>query len=103
MNRWHVYNPLEMSPLSEKERAARGPDLFENADSNPRLSRYRNPSQKPKFPILMIHGLLQSAGAYCTNDNDSLAFYLCKAGYDVWLGNNRCGQCEVSYSSLSQQ
>ncbi|KFY52186.1 hypothetical protein V496_08612 [Pseudogymnoascus sp. VKM F-4515 (FW-2607)] len=39
----------------------------------------------------MIHGLLQSAGAYCTNDDASLAFYLCKSGYDVWLGNNRCG------------
>lgn len=39
----------------------------------------------------MIHGLLQSAGAYCTNDDDSLAFFLAKSGYDVWLGNNRCG------------
>ncbi len=38
-----------------------------------------------------MHGLLQSAGAYCVNDDDSLAFYLCKSGYDVWLGNNRCG------------
>ena len=38
-----------------------------------------------------MHGLLQSAGAYCTNDDDSLAFFLCKSGYDVWLGNNRCG------------
>jgi pimeloyl-ACP methyl ester carboxylesterase len=41
--------------------------------------------------VLLIHGLLQSAGAYCTNDEDSLAFYLAKQGYDVWLGNNRCG------------
>src|SRR5271155_3847729 len=39
----------------------------------------------------LMHGLLQSAGAYCTNDDDSLAFFLCKSGYDVWLGNNRCG------------
>jgi len=41
--------------------------------------------------VLLVHGLLQSAGAYCTNDDDSLAFMLCKSGYDVWLGNNRCG------------
>ncbi|CAG9944946.1 unnamed protein product [Clonostachys rosea f. rosea IK726] len=32
-----------------------------------------------------------SAGAYCCNDDASLAFWLCKSGYDVWLGNNRCG------------
>lgn len=32
----------------------------------------------PSYPVLMIHGLLQSSGAYCTNDDDSLAFFLCK-------------------------
>ena len=32
----------------------------------------------PGYPVLMIHGLLQSSGAYCTNDDDSLAFFLCK-------------------------
>ncbi|KAI9052740.1 hypothetical protein LZ554_003014 [Drepanopeziza brunnea f. sp. 'monogermtubi'] len=83
---WHIYNPLEFTPKSASERAARGPDIFTKADSS------RPPSsRKPKFPILMIHGLLQSSGAYCTNDDRSLAFYLCKSGYDVWLGNNRCG------------
>ena len=84
---WHVYNPLEFKPMSDAERAARGPDIFTGAGP----SGTRKSNQKPKFPILMIHGLLQSAGAYCTNDDDSLAFYLCKQGYDVWLGNNRCG------------
>ncbi|TVY84889.1 Sterol esterase [Lachnellula suecica] len=84
---WHVYNPLEFTPMTDAQRAARGPDIF--TDSGP--SRPGRPKQKPKFPILMVHGLLQSSGAYCTNDDDSLAFYLCKQGYDVWLGNNRCG------------
>ena len=84
---WHVYNPLEFTPMSDAERAARGPDVFTGAAP----SRAPNATQKPKFPILLIHGLLQSSGAYCTNDDDSLAFYLCKSGYDVWLGNNRCG------------
>lgn len=85
---WHLYNPLEFTPLGEAERTALGPDIFTNDGP----SRPNHPSsQKPKFPILMIHGLLQSAGAFCTNDDDSLAFYLCKSGYDVWLGNNRCG------------
>ncbi|KAF8246110.1 alpha/beta-hydrolase, partial [Wilcoxina mikolae CBS 423.85] len=44
-----------------------------------------------RYPVLLIHGLLQSAGAYCVNDSDSLAFYLVRCGYDVFLGNNRCG------------
>ncbi|KAG4439587.1 hypothetical protein IFR05_004935 [Cadophora sp. M221] len=83
---WHIYNPLEFTPMSDAERAARGPDIFTGA--GPSLP---SQNQKPKFPILMIHGLLQSSGAYCTNDDRSLAFYLCKSGYDVWLGNNRCG------------
>ncbi|EPS42956.1 hypothetical protein H072_3037 [Dactylellina haptotyla CBS 200.50] len=46
--------------------------------------------RKRKYPVLLIHGLLQSSGAFCSNDDNSLAFYLCKSGYDVWLGNNRC-------------
>jgi pimeloyl-ACP methyl ester carboxylesterase len=84
---WHIYNPKEYTPLSEEKRAARGPNLFtdEGASRSPPSGR------KAKYPVLMIHGLLQSAGAFCTLDDDSLAFYLCKAGYDVWLGNNRCG------------
>jgi len=84
---WHIYNPREFTPMSAIERAARGPDIFTREGP----SRPTKSSQKPKFPILMIHGLLQSSGAYCTNDDNSLAFYLCKSGYDVWLGNNRCG------------
>ncbi len=83
---WHIYNPSEFTPMSDVERAARGPDIFTGAGPSRPAS-----NEKPKFPVLMIHGLLQSSGAYCTNDDRSLAFYLCKSGYDVWLGNNRCG------------
>jgi pimeloyl-ACP methyl ester carboxylesterase len=82
---WHVFDPKEYSKLPEEERMHRGPELFTGESKKP-------DQQKPrKFPVLLIHGLLQSAGAYCVNDDDSLAFYLCKSGYDVWLGNNRCG------------
>ncbi|KAI0841978.1 alpha/beta-hydrolase [Hypoxylon sp. FL0890] len=84
---WHVYDPREYTRLDEQERSYRGPELFTGDDRK----RLRDPSQKRKFPVLMMHGLLQSSGAYCVNDDDSLAFYLCKSGYDVWLGNNRCG------------
>ncbi|CRK19877.1 hypothetical protein BN1708_000516, partial [Verticillium longisporum] len=83
---WHVYDPKEYTKLSDEERQARGPHVF--TESGKKL---KDSTGKPKFPVLLMHGLLQSAGAYCVNDEDSLAFYLCKSGYDVWLGNNRCG------------
>lgn len=53
--------------------------------------KLKDSKSKRKFPVLLMHGLLQSSGAFCCNDDFSLAFWLCKAGYDVWLGNNRCG------------
>lgn len=93
---WHIYNPLEHTPLSEEQRGPRGPEAFTNRPP----SRERPSNRKPKYPVLMIHGLLQSAGAYCVLDDNSLAFYLCKAGYDVWLGNNRCG-FEPDHTMLS--
>ncbi|KAG6035718.1 hypothetical protein E4U41_005946 [Claviceps citrina] len=83
---WHVYDPrdyifhhgtvegVESSTDARRPRKVLKPGI-----------------QKPKFPVLLIHGLLQSSGAYCCNDDESLAFWLCKSGFDVWLGNNRCG------------
>lgn len=88
---WHVYDPREYTKLEEEERMNRGPDLFTGAKKQTPKNQSQSPGQKPKFPVLLMHGLLQSSGAYCVNDEDSLAFYLCKSGYDVWLGNNRCG------------
>ena len=73
INLWHIYNPNKFSPSHHDE------PISPTNTSN------------PQYPVLLVHGLLQSAGAYCTNDDDSLAFYLAKSGYDVWLGNNRCG------------
>ena len=92
---WHVYNPKEHMPSSPSSQAARGPFVFarsphENGQVN--HQPVEDTSRKDRrYPVLLVHGLLQSAGAYCTNDDDSLAFFLCKSGYDVWLGNNRCG------------
>lgn len=85
---WHVFDPAEHTALPAEERGHRGPEVFTDAK---RSSAEGEEKGRKKFPVLLIHGLLQSAGAYCVNDDDSLAFYLCKAGYDVWLGNNRCG------------
>lgn len=93
---WHVYNPQEYTALSPEERRERGPDVF----TKPKTSTTSRSQSKRRYPVLLVHGLLQSAGAFCTNDEDSLAFYLCKSGYDVWLGNNRCGS-HPEHTSLS--
>lgn len=76
---WHVYDPREYTKLDDADRSHRGPDPFTGGSKK----RIKDTAKKPKFPVLLMHGLLQSAGAYCVNDDDSLAFYLCKSGYDV--------------------
>lgn len=92
---WHVFNPREYMPASKEERQKRRPEVFSestayNPDDSP-CSRRRRPGAPRRYPVLLIHGLLQSSGAYCSNDDESLAFFLAKSGFDVWLGNNRCG------------
>ncbi|KAI9677996.1 MAG: hypothetical protein M1817_005940 [Caeruleum heppii] len=91
---WHVYNPKTESRRSSEYRRHRGPQIFADANGSidaPHDEGQGDHTRRKKYPVLLIHGLLQSAGAYCSNDDDSLAFLLCKNGYDVWLGNNRCG------------
>jgi pimeloyl-ACP methyl ester carboxylesterase len=89
---WHIYDPKEYKQKADEERGFDAPCVF--SDSQEKLSPPGRTKPGPghgKYPVLLMHGLLQSAGAYCANDDDSLAFFLCKSGYDVWLGNNRCG------------
>ncbi|KAK0511198.1 hypothetical protein JMJ35_006750 [Cladonia borealis] len=91
---WHLYNPKDYTPQSPSHRKQHEPGVFPGGHETRASVRITNTSQrsgKRKYPVLLIHGLLQSAGAYCANDDDSLAFFLAKSGYDVWLGNNRCG------------
>ena len=91
----HVYDPREFAPAPPSQRFHHNSVVFpkDSEESTPSTwtSRTTNTKNKPGYPVLLVHGLLQSAGAYCTNDDDSLAFSLAKSGYDVWLGNNRCG------------
>ncbi|KAF7564052.1 hypothetical protein G7046_g82 [Stylonectria norvegica] len=86
---WHVYDPKEYTGTDSVSRLHKGPDVFQG--SKEKLDDNHDTKKKRKFPVLLMHGLLQSSGAYCCNDDNSLAFWLCKSGYDVWLGNNRCG------------
>ena len=96
---FHLYNPKDYTPRSPSQRSHGAPVVFPKPFDHDRLSENgsatssssTNPSRKRKYPVLLMHGLLQSSGAYCATDDSSLAFYLCKSGYDVWLGNNRCG------------
>lgn len=90
---WHTYNPKDHTAASPPRRAQDEPVVFPKdylAASSATLCQQQPPG-KQKYPVLLVHGLLESAGAYYTNDDDSLAFYLAKFGYDVWLGNNRRG------------
>jgi pimeloyl-ACP methyl ester carboxylesterase len=91
---WHIYDPREYTPVSPEHRQMGAPNLFsrtKSCDSSFAEAQDSYPPNQKKYPVLMMHGLLQSAGAYCCNDDDSLAFWLAKSGYDIWLGNNRCG------------
>ena len=79
---WHVYNPKEYTAVSQSHRAYRQPDVFVDGHiANGHVngasgSQYKDGNRR--YPVLLIHGLLQSSGAYCCNDDDSLAFFLCK-------------------------
>ncbi|KAG7807811.1 hypothetical protein KL921_004106 [Ogataea angusta] len=56
------------------------------------LQRIVDPNVPPSGPpVLLLHGLLQSSGSFVTSGYKSLSYLLVRNGYDVWLGNNRCG------------
>lgn len=44
-----------------------------------------------RHPMLLLHGLLQSSGSFASGGRKSLAYFLHQSGFDVWMGNNRCG------------
>ena len=89
---FRVYDPSEYEAVPSQEGQRSKPEISTNTVGEQHDSvRKQYKEVQHRYPVLLVHGLLQSGGAYCTNDDDSLAFLLCKSGYDVWVGNNRCG------------
>ncbi|KAI9720728.1 MAG: hypothetical protein M1828_005519 [Chrysothrix sp. TS-e1954] len=92
---WHVYDPYDQSPARPDARRQRSASIFRKGFAAQGrangTSGHQHRDGQRRYPVLLMPGLLQSGGAYCCNDDDSLAFFLTKSGFDVWIGNNRCG------------
>ncbi|KAI5857834.1 Alpha/Beta hydrolase protein [Tricharina praecox] len=95
---WHVFDPQNLPYYPPEVQDGEKNEDEDEAKEHTRTRLPRETGKRPngksggtRYPVLLIHGLLQSAGAYCVNDEDSLAFHLVRSGYDVFLGNNRCG------------
>lgn len=51
--------------------------------------------------MLILHGLFQSSGSFITSEDRSLAFWLARKGYQVYLGNTR-GIFDMGHRSYSR-
>lgn len=76
----HIYDPEDLPyyPVMTRETREEAEEDEEIMSILPRETEKRKNGKKGRrrYPVLLIHGLLQSAGAYCVNDENSLAFYL---------------------------
>ena len=52
-------------------------------------------------PVFLQHGLFSDADTWCLMKEESLAYVIANAGYDVWLGNNRGNKYSDKNTELS--
>nr|XP_015839154.1 PREDICTED: lipase 1 isoform X2 [Tribolium castaneum] len=60
--------------------------------------KFKNDGNKP--PILLHHGLGSNAMSFLGFGNQSLAFYLARNGFDVWLANHRGNNFSKGHARL---
>ena len=94
-----VFNTTEL--IRQMGYPAEDHDVF--TDDGYILSVQRIPAHKPGRPVVFLqHGLLDSSATWALNfPNQSLAFILFDAGYDVWLGNVRGNAYGLRHKSLN--
>ncbi|CAF4907960.1 unnamed protein product [Pieris macdunnoughi] len=63
------------------------------------LTLFRMPGEKK--PVLLVHGLLDSADTFIIRENRSLAVALAREGYDVWSANVRGGRYSRRHIKLN--